>query len=274
MVCAGKGTKYLPAYHQSTPDTVWKHFGWSDEEVARSGANAKMFNSFIDGTKSAIEMAAVANATGLLPPSDGLLFPPAGAEELQDVLRPSGDGGVLERSGTVEVVASLQRDGSIVERDLRWGVYVVFRGDSDYVRECFQQYGLITDASGHYAALYRPYHLIGLEVGISVASAALRGEPTGAPINWLADVVATAKRDLKAGERLDGEGGYCVWGKLISAERTLAEHALPIGLAHNVTLTRDVKAGSIVTWADTAERPGDDAIHFRREMESQFRPFA
>jgi predicted homoserine dehydrogenase-like protein len=274
VVCAGKGTKYLPAYHQSTPDTVWKHFGWSDEEVARSGANAKMFNSFIDGTKSAIEMAAVANATGLLPPSDGLLFPPAGAEELQDVLRPSGDGGVLERSGTVEVVASLQRDGSIVERDLRWGVYVVFRGDSDYVRECFQQYGLITDASGHYAALYRPYHLIGLEVGISVASAALRGEPTGTPINWLADVVATAKRDLKAGERLDGEGGYCVWGKLISAERTLAEHALPIGLAHNVTLTRDVKAGSIVTWADTAERPGDDAIHFRREMESQFRPFA
>ena len=274
VVCAGKGTKYLPAYHQSTPETVWKHFGWSDEEVARSGANAKMFNSFIDGTKSAIEMAAVSNATGLLPPSDGLLFPPAGAEELQDVLRPNADGGVLERSGTVEVVASLQRDGSIVERDLRWGVYVVFRGDGEYVRECFQQYGLVTDASGHCAALYRPYHLIGLEVGISVASAALRNEPTGAPVTWLADEVATAKRDLKAGERLDGEGGYCVWGKLIPAERSLAEHALPIGLAHNVTLINDVKAGTIVTWADIEARPDDETITIRREMESQFRPFS
>jgi predicted homoserine dehydrogenase-like protein len=242
--------------------------------VARSGANAKMFNSFIDGTKSAIEMAAVSNATGLLPPSDGLLFPPAGAEELQDVLRPSADGGVLERTGTVEVVASLQRDGSIVERDLRWGVYVVFRGDTEYVRECFQQYGLVTDASGHYAALYRPYHLIGLEVGISVASAALRNEPTGAPVTWLADVVATAKRDLRSGETLDGEGGYCVWGKLVPAERSLTEHLIPIGLSHNVQLVRDVKAGQIVTWADITPRANDEAIHIRREMESQFKPFS
>lgn len=274
VVCAGKGTKYLPAYHRSTPETVWQHFGWSDDEVARSGANAKMFNSFIDGTKSSIEMAAVANATGLLPPSDGLLFPPAGADELQDVLRPLGDGGVLERSGTVEVVASLQRDGSMVERDLRWGVYVVFRGETEYVRECFRQYGLVTDASGHYAALYRPYHLIGLEVGISVASAALRREPTGAPMAWLADVVATAKRDLKAGEVLDGEGGYRVWGKLVPAMRSLAEHALPIGLAHNVKLVRDIKADSIVTWADVKPRPEDEATLVRREMESQFRPIA
>jgi predicted homoserine dehydrogenase-like protein len=274
VVCAGKGTKYLPEYHQSTPDTVWRHFGWSDEQVARSGANAKMFNSFVDGTKSSIEMAAVANATGLLPPSDGLLFPPAGAEELQDVLRPESAGGVLERSGMVEVVASLQRDGSSIERDLRWGVYVVFRGDTEYVRECFSQYGLVVDASGHYAALYRPYHLIGLEVGISVASAALRNEATGAPVAWLADVVATAKRDIPAGEVLDGEGGYCVWGKLVPAERSLAEHALPIGLAHGVRTVRPIAAGAVVTWADVEPHPNDAVVAIRREMEATFRPFA
>ena len=156
VVCAGKGTKHLPHYHQSTPDTVWEHFGWSDEEVARSGANAKMFNSFVDGTKSAIEMAAVANAPGLLPPSDGLLFPVAGADELATVLRPQSNGGVLEHSGMVEMVASLQRDGGPVERDLRWGVYVVFRGDTEYVRDCFRQYGLVTDPSGAYSAFTGP----------------------------------------------------------------------------------------------------------------------
>jgi len=92
------------------------------------------------------------------------------------------------------------------------GVYVVFEAPSDYVIRCFAEYGLMTDPSGRYAALYKPYHLIGLELGISVASAGLRGEPTGAPTGFRADVVATAKRDLTAGEMLDGEGGFTVWG--------------------------------------------------------------
>jgi len=274
VVCAGKGTKYLPHYHQSTPDTVWEHFGWSGEEVARSGANAKMFNSFVDGTKSAIEMAAVANATGLLPPSDGLLFPAVGADELATVLRPRRDGGVLEHSGMVEVVASVQRDGGPVERDLRWGVYVVFRGDTDYVRDCFRQYGLVTDPSGAYSALYRPYHLIGLEVGISVASAALRNEPTGSPVTFAADVVATAKRDIQPGETLDGEGGYLVYGKLLPVEASLSQHAVPIGLAHGLRVLRPIAAGSVVAWADVEAQEDRAAAKVRREMEAQFRPFA
>jgi len=274
VVCAGKGTKYLPHYHQSTPDTVWEHFGWSGEEVARSGANAKMFNSFVDGTKSAIEMAAVANATGLLPPSDGLLFPAVGADELATVLRPWRDGGVLEHSGMVEVVASVQRDGGPVERDLRWGVYVVFRGDTDYVRDCFRQYGLVTDPSGAYSALYRPYHLIGLEVGISVASAALRNEPTGSPVTCAADVVTTAKRDIQPGETLDGEGGYLVYGKLLPVEASLSQHAVPIGLAHGLRVLRPIAAGSVVAWADVEAQEDRAAAKVRREMEAQFRPFA
>ena len=273
VVCAGKGTKYLPSYHQSTPDTVWEHFGWSPEEVARSGANPQMFNSFLDGTKSAIEMAAVANATGLLPPRDGLAFPPVGADALATALRPRAEGGVLERSGMVEVVSSLERDGGDVPQDLRWGVYVVFRADTPYVAECFRQYGLVTDPTGYYAALYRPYHLIGLEVGISVASAVLRSEPTGAPAGFVADVVATAKRDLALGETLDGEGGYCVYGRLIPASNSLGGRALPVGLAHGVRVVRPVAAGATLTWADVEPQEEREAVRVRREMESLFRPF-
>jgi predicted homoserine dehydrogenase-like protein len=271
VVCAGKGTKYLPVYHTSTPDTVWQYFGFSDEEVARGDFNAKMFNSFVDGTKSAIEMAAVANATGLAAPADGLAFPPAGADELARVLRPRQDGGVLERTGIVEVVSSLDREGDEVPRDLRWGVYVCFKADGAYVRDCFRQYGLVTDDSGYYSALYRPYHLIGLELGISIASAALRHESTGAPVGFQADVVATAKRDIAPGEMLDGEGGYLVWGKLMPASASLARGGLPIGLAHGLRVKRAVAAGTTLTWEDVDSPEDAEAVRIRREMEVMFR---
>ena len=176
-----------------------------------------MFNSFLDGTKSAIEMAAVANATGLAPAPGGLEFPPCGVDDLPRVLRPRADGGELHHSGQVEVVSSLERDGQPIFRDLRWGVYVTFRGDGPYVQRCFREYGLLTDDSGRYAAMYKPFHLIGLELGISVASVGLRREPTGVARGWHGDVVATAKRDLREGELLDGEGGYTVYGKLMPA---------------------------------------------------------
>jgi predicted homoserine dehydrogenase-like protein len=232
VVAAGKGTKYLPAYHESTPDTVWRHYGFAPERVAQGDYNAKMFNSFLDGTKSAIEMAAVANATGLTPAPEGLSFPPCGVADLPRVLKPVAEGGVLHHRGQVEVVSSLDRDARPVERDLRWGVYATFAADSEYVRRCFSEYGLATDETGNYAAMYRPYHLIGLELGISVASAGLRREPTGAPTGFRGDVVAVAKRDLTSGETLDGEGGYTVWGRLVPARDSLACGGLPIGLAH------------------------------------------
>jgi predicted homoserine dehydrogenase-like protein len=104
-----------------------------------------------------------------------------------------------------------------------------------------------------------------------VLSAALRGEPTGQPQAWQGDVVAVAKRVLRAGEMLDGEGGYTVWGKLVPAERSLAEGALPIGLAHHVRLKRDIAAGDIVRWGDV-EMPGSEAVRARREMERNFAP--
>ncbi|MDJ0947361.1 MAG: SAF domain-containing protein [Alphaproteobacteria bacterium] len=272
VVAAGKGTKYLPEYHASTPDTVWDYYGLTPEEARAGGMNPQMFNSFLDGTKSAIEMAAVANATGLTPAADGLGFPPAGVDDLPNVCRPRAEGGALARKGAVEVVSSLNRDGTPVHRDLRWGVYVSFEAASDYVARCFSEYGLVTDSSGWYAAMYKPFHLIGLELGISVASAALRGEPTGAPTDFRGDVVAVAKRDLAAGELLDGEGGYTVWGRLMPAADSLAAGGLPIGLAHGVRLTRAVAAGSMLRWSDVAADEESQVVRVRREMEAAFTP--
>jgi predicted homoserine dehydrogenase-like protein len=266
VVAAGKGTKYLPRFHASTPETVWAEYGLDGAAAAAQGLNARMFNSFLDGTKSAIEMAAVANATGLDAPDEGLEFPPCAARDLARRLVPREAGGVLARAGQVEVVSSLERDGSPVPDDLRWGVYAVFEAGSDYVASCFAEYGL-SAPGGRYAALWRPFHLIGLELGVSVASAALRGEPTGSPAGWHADVVATAKRDLAAGELLEGEGGRHVFGALTSAAASRAAGALPIGLAGGVRLLRDVAAGAPLRAADVALDEQAEAVAIRRELE-------
>ena len=270
VVAAGKGTKYLPAYHDVTPAGVWGHYGLSADEAQSAGMNPQMFNSFLDGTKSAIEMAAIANATGLDVPAGGLLFPPCGVDDLPHIMRPREQGGVLEKSGVVEVVSSLERDGRPVFRDLRWGVYVVLEAPNDYAADCFRQYGLKTDSSGRYAAMYKPYHLIGLELNISVLSAALRNEPTGQPHGFRGDVASVAKRDLRAGEMLDGEGGYTVWGKLMPAQASLEAGALPIGLAHHLKLKRNVAHGAVVSWDDVEFDAGNETIRTRRAMEEMF----
>jgi predicted homoserine dehydrogenase-like protein len=270
VVAAGKGTKYLPSYHASTPDTVWEHYGLTAEQAAAAGMNSRMFNSFLDGTKSAIEMAAIANATGLTPPADGLRFPPCGRDDLAHVLRPAEDGGQLHHKGQVEVVSSLERDGRPVARDLRWGVYVVIEAPNDYAAACFRQYGMNTDASGRYSAMYKPFHLIGLELNVSILSAALLGRPTGATRGFEGDVAATAKRDLAPGERLDGEGGYTVYGRLLPARTALDRATLPIGLAHGVVLNNPVKAGESVAWSDVRVDGSAEAVQARREMEARF----
>ena len=271
VVAAGKGTRYEPHYHRSTPDTVWDILDKYLSITDRDSINPKMFNSFVDGTKSAIEMTAVCNATGLLPQSQGLGFPPATRFELADVCRPKADGGTLEKAGVTEVTSSVYRDGRDVPHHLALGTYVVFEGDSDYARRCFKEYAMLPDKSGRYAALYRPIHMIGLELGVSVASVALRKEPTGAPTGFRSDVAATAKRTLKKGEMLDGEGGFCVWGKQVPAARSLDEGLLPLGLAHAVRLKREVAEGRCLRWSDVAYDENDLAVKVRREMEAAFR---
>jgi predicted homoserine dehydrogenase-like protein len=270
VVAAGKGTRYHPTYHQSTPDTVWDILDKYMKIRDRQSINPKMFNSFVDGTKSGIEMTAVCNATGLHAQAEGLTFPPATRFEHAEICKPKSDGGVLEKAGVTEVTSSVYRDGSDVPHSLVMGTYVVFESDSAYSEECFREYSMLQDKSGKYACLYRPIHMIGLELGISVASAALRGEPTGAPITFNSDVVATAKRDLKAGEMLDGEGGFCVWGKQTPAEASLAQGYLPLGLAHQVKLKTDIAAGQRLKWSDVAYDADSLAVKVRREMEAEF----
>ena len=266
VACAGKGTKYLPDYHGLTPDEVWTHYGLTPERAIAAGMNPRMFNSFMDGTKSAIEMAAVANAANLALPEEGLKFLPLGLDDMAEALRPEDVGGTLPRRGMVEVVSSLKRDGSPVERDLRWGVYVVLEALNLYASECFSQYGMKTDSLGQFATMYRPFHLIGMELNVSVLSAVIRGEATGAPINFRGDVVTVAKRDLKAGEVLDGEGGYTVWGKALPARRSLADKALPIGLARGTALKRDIKRGEAIGWDDVSVA-NDQVLALRHESE-------
>jgi len=270
VICAGKGTRYEPHYHQSNPDNVWDILDKYLQIKDRGSINPKMFNSFVDGSKSGIEMSAVCNATGLVPQSSGLIFPPATRFELAEICKPKADGGTLEKAGVTEVTSSVYRDGRDVPHHLALGTYVVIEGESDYARRCFKEYAMLPDSSGKYAALYRPIHMIGLELGISMASAALRHEPTGAPDGFRSDVVATAKRALKAGEMLDGEGGFCVWGKQTPAEVSLAQELLPLGLAHNVKLKRDIPEGGALKWTDVAYDPKDAAVKVRREMEVAF----
>lgn len=270
LVSAGKGMNFEPRYRYSTPDTVWGLFGWSEEVVAKDKLNPRLYNSFTDGTKAAIEMAAVANATGLSCPDDGLAFPPAGVHDLARVFRPAQDGGRLARAGLVDIAASQEPDGREVFNNVRYGVFVTFKAHSDYAKSCFKQYGLLTDPSGWYASLWRPFHLIGLEAPISVLSVALRGEPTGSSTAFHGDAVATAKKDMQAGETLDGEGGYAVWAKAIPAERSRALRSLPIGLAHYVKLKRPVAKDQTISYDDVDLTEHLDVVGLRREMEERF----
>ena len=270
VVAAGRGHKWLPHFCESTPETVWGNYGLTPEQAERGGLNPKMFNSFLDGSKPSIECTAVANATGLGVPGNGLLYPPASVEDIPFVTRPVAEGGVLERKGMVEVISSLEADGRRIPYDIRMGVWVTVEAETEYIRNCFEEYSAHTDPTGRYFTLYKRWHLIGLEVGVSVASVALRGEPTGAATCWNADVVATAKRDLQAGEMLDGEGGYTVWGKLLPAEKSVDMGGLPLGLAHNVKLVRAVRKGQSLSWADVAMDQTTQAYKVRREMEAMY----
>ncbi|KMK66707.1 NAD(P)H-dependent oxidoreductase [Puniceibacterium sp. IMCC21224] len=269
LIAAGKGMNFAPPYRYSTPDTVWSYFGWSDEEVAAGDFNPKMYNSFTDGTKAAIEMAAVANATGMDCPDDGLAFHPAGLQDLASVFRPKSEGGQLAKPGLVDIASSREPDGRVVLNNIQYGMFVTFKAPDEYTRACFQQYGLLTDPSGWYGSMWRPFHLIGLETSVSVLSACLRGEATGSSTRWRGDAVATSKGDFGAGDYLDGEGGYKVWAKAIPAQQSHRLNALPIGLAHNIKLKKPIKKDQIVR-LDDVEIVDDIDIFALRDAQRAF----
>lgn len=266
LISAGKGMNFEPRYRYSTPDTVWSFFGWTEEEVAKGDFNPKMYNSFTDGTKAAIEMAAVANGTGLDCPDDGLAFYPSGLQDLASVFKPQCAGGRMPKAGLVDIAASQEPDGREVLNNIRYGMFVTFKAPDQYTRDCFTQYGLLTDNSGWYGSMWRPFHLIGLETSVSVLSAVLRGEPTGSSKEFRGDAVATAKRDLKAGEFLDGEGGFATWAKAIPATISTEIDALPMGLAHHVKLKSNIKQDQVVRMSDVDLVDDLDVVDLRREQ--------
>ncbi len=241
VICAGKGTKYHPSFEYSTPDTVWGHYGLTKERAENeSGMNPKMFNSFLCGDKSAIEMCAVSNASNLKCPSNGLTFPPIGVYDIAKKMIPKKDGGLIEKEGQVEVISSIDLEKKDIQNDLRWGVYIVLKAKNEYVKNCFKDYGMVTDSSGNYSAIWRPYHYIGLELAQSIYSIALDNRATGFTKNYNAEVASIAKKDLKKGEKLDGEGGFCARGRLINSKKSKKEKILPLGLTDNAILKRDL----------------------------------
>jgi homoserine dehydrogenase len=251
VTCAGKGTKYHPAFEYSTPDTVWEHYGLTKERAEiESGMNPKMFNSFLCGDKSAIEMCAVSNASNLKCPTNGLTFPPVGVYDIAKKLIPKSDGGLIDYEGQVEVISSIDLEKKTIPNDLRWGVYIVIKAQNKYVKNCFKDYGMATDASGNYSAMWRPYHYIGLELAQSIYSIALDKKATGFTKNYNADVASYAKKDLKVGEKLDGEGGFCARGKLITSKKSKEEKILPLGLTDGAEVIKNIKKDEVIKISD------------------------
>ena len=251
VVCAGKGTKYHPTFEYSTPDTVWGHYGLTKERAEiESGMNPKMFNSFLCGDKSAIEMCAVSNAANLKCPNNGLTFPPVGVYDIAKKLIPKSAGGLIDYEGQVEVISSIDENKKDIPNDLRWGVYVVIKAENQYVKNCFKDYGMVTDESGNYSAIWRPYHYIGLELAQSIYSIALDNKATGFTKHYNADVASYAKKDLKVGEKLDGEGGFCARGRLITSEKSKTDKILPLGLTDNAIVKRNISKDQVIKIED------------------------
>jgi len=246
VTCAGKGTKYHPSFEYSTPESVWNNYGMTADEAKNAGMNPKMFNSFVTGDKSSIEMAAVANASGLKCPVNGLTYPPIGVYDIANKLIPKDKGGHIDHEGQVEVISSIDRKKIQIENDLRWGVYIVIKAQNNYVKNCFKEYGMVTDNSGEYSAIWRPYHYVGLELAQSIYSIALDRKPTGYTKFFNADVVSVAKKDLASGEILDGEGGFASRGRLVASKDSIEGKFLPLGLSDGAKTKKSIKKDEFI----------------------------
>ena len=262
VVAAGKGTRYRTAFRKCNPDDVASTYGFTGTDY-----NAQMFGSFLDGTKHNIEMAALANMTGLVPDIRGMHFPSADFRDIPDTLCHQERGGVLQREGVVEAVSSIDEGEMEVERGIRGGLYCVVDGQVPYILESLGSYGEIIGQhigkrSG-YTMIWRPQHWCGHEMPITVARMILFGETTGTPIGHFADVIASAKKPLTAGTVLDGEGGYCLYGMIERALVARRENLVPLGLTHGAVLKRDLAEDEPVSY-DDVELPDSAALQLRR----------
>jgi predicted homoserine dehydrogenase-like protein len=265
IVAAGRGTLLYAGDREGTPDTVPQRFGFDAETLARRSINLKMFNSFRDGTKSQVEMTALANMAGLVPDVRGMHEPAVNIRDIARAFSRREEGGILGQHGVVELANSVAPNGrTLLDDPLKMGVFVVIRAEHPFIQEDLKNYYLHPGGDEHNFLLYRPYHLVAVEAPLSIAAAALYGQPTGAPLPTpTAEVVAVAKRDLKQGELLDGSGGYTVYGLCEKAEVARAQGLLPLGLADQARLTQPVRRGEAITY-DMAELADSFALKLRR----------
>lgn len=233
IVALGKG-KNNPLNYDANPATA-------EAEAKEKGSSPKMLASFQDGTKTMVEMNAVANATGFLPDVAGMHGPSGTASELPDIFRSKTEGGILNNKKIVDYVNGVAP-----------GVFAIISSEKEEVNHEMQYLKM---GPGPNYILYRPYHLTSLETPLSVARAYLNQSATIAPWHGLqAETVATAKKDLQPGDRLDGIGGFTVYGKLYSQQESVVANGLPIGLVDgNVVMKRAVKKGEIVTYDDVEQ---------------------
>jgi predicted homoserine dehydrogenase-like protein len=269
VVAAGKGNPFIEEYRYGTPDDVFERYGFDPEFVEELDLNPQMYNSFLDGTKVAVEMCAVANATGLVPDVQGMHLPDASVEEIPKKIRPKEDGGILNETGVVDTVSSLRPDGTEIEHDISFGVWVVTTTPNERIQEYIAQNsgsGFYVANDGKYHVFYRPYHLPGVETGVSVANAAVRNEPTGAPRDRVAEVVGSAKRDLEPGDKLDGGGGYTVYGLLEEADTAEDQDHVPLELLDGAEVTTEVARDGIITY-DDVELNKDSFLYRLRQLQ-------
>ena len=266
VIAAGKGTRFKKEFRKANPDDVPRLYGFSGEDY-----NAQMFGSFLDGSKHAIEMAALSNATGLVPDIRGMHFPTLDLREIPNKLCHVSKGGMLGNEGVVEAISSMHSDGSYVERDIRGGLYAVVAAEEGGVIDSLASYGeiigVIMGERSRHAMIYRPHHFVGHEAPIGIARMMLRGESVGAPIGHISDVVAAAKKKLKPGDILDGEGGYCAYGLLEKAEVAKSENLLPLGLTQGAEVVREIPEDGMITYEDV-ELPESFALKLRKEQEA------
>jgi predicted homoserine dehydrogenase-like protein len=267
IVAAGRGTIFYGDDRQGTPDTVPQRFGFSDEMLIRRTINLKMYNSFRDGSKAQIEMTALANAAGLVPDVRGMHEPSVNLADIPVRFSLKEEGGLLSQHGVVELANSVAEDGvTMLDDPIRMGVFVVVRSEHPFIQEDLASYYVHTGGGGGMNfLLYRPYHLVTVPAPMSILKAVFNGEPTGAARHTpTAEAITVAKRNLKAGEVLDGSGGYTVNGLCEKADIARAENLLPMGLSSGARLVQAVAQGQAITYDMVELDEGSFVLKLRR----------
>jgi predicted homoserine dehydrogenase-like protein len=245
VVCLGKGKNNSINYY-ATPDTA-------REEAERKHMNPKMLAAFQDGTKTMVELAAMSNATGLLPDTPGGHGPKVDVSDLNKVLVPESDGGILSRRGCVDYSV-----GKVAP-----GVFAIIATEDPRIVEDLKFYSM---GDGPYYTLYRPYHLCSIETPIAVAEAVIYGESTLVSKGMMSEVVSIAKRDLRAGQKVEGIGGPDFFGRLYSYAEAQSAKGIPMGLTAGGTVLEDIGKDEMFT-EENFSPDSSQFVHKLRQMQ-------